>query len=66
MSTGNTVFKELESDAEVPQYLKTALVSEVDTIRNSMQVVSHFTEYLLKTMSVCISFDNDKNEEAYN
>ena len=58
METRNTIFKELESNEQVPEYLKTALVSEVDTIRNSMQVVSHFTEYFLNTLITCFSVAN--------
>lgn len=58
MESGNAIFKELESNEQVPEYLKTALVSEVDTIRNSMQVVTHFTEYFLKTLITCFSVAN--------
>lgn len=56
MQTGNTIFKELEAEVKVPEYLKTALVSEVDAIRNSMQVVTHFTEHFLNALTICISF----------
>ncbi|WP_149240932.1 hypothetical protein [Dyadobacter sp. 32] len=56
MQTGNAIFKELEADIKVPEYLKTALVSEVDTIRNSMQVVAHFTEHFLNALTISISF----------
>ena len=62
MADGNSVFKELEPDDQVPDYLKLALVAEVDTIRNSMQIVSHFTEHLLSAATVCLSID--KNEES--
>lgn len=55
MPTGRSIFKELESEEQVPEYLKRALVSEVDTIRNSMQVVSHFTEHFLGALTICIS-----------
>ncbi|HEV7382687.1 MAG TPA: hypothetical protein VGN64_22990 [Dyadobacter sp.] len=55
MPNGNTVFKELEPNEEVPAYLKRALVAEVDTIRNSMEVVTLFTEFFLKTVTVAIS-----------
>lgn len=55
MSNSNAAFKELESGEEVPEYLKKALVSEVDTIRNTMQIISHFTENLINTVTVAMS-----------
>lgn len=61
METGNTVFKELESNEQVPEYLRKALVSEVDTIRDSMQVVTHFTEFFLKTLITCFSVEKTED-----
>jgi hypothetical protein len=58
MTTGNSIFKELESNDPVPDYLKHALMSEVDTIRNTMQVVTHFTEHLLTALTFCLSTDD--------
>ena len=58
MSSGNTVFKDLESTEEVPAYLKRALVSEVNTIRDTMHVVEHFTEHFINTLIVSLSIDN--------
>ncbi|WP_221389861.1 hypothetical protein [Dyadobacter sp. NIV53] len=55
MPTGNSIFKELEPQDKVPEYLKHALVAEVDSIRNTMQVVTHFTEQLLSSLSICLS-----------
>jgi hypothetical protein len=52
MSTGNSVFKDLEPDDEVPEYLKHALVAEVDTIRNTMQIVTLFTEHFLSAITI--------------
>jgi len=60
MPTGNSIFKDLEPNDKVPEYLKHALVAEVDTIRNTMQVVTHFTEHLLKAMSFCMSAYEEK------
>ncbi|WP_373513468.1 hypothetical protein [Persicitalea sp.] len=51
----NDVFKEMESDAEVPAYLKNALVSEVDFIRDTMQIVELFTDSLFSTALMCVS-----------
>ena len=61
MTTGNLIFKELEPDDRVPEYLRHALVAEVDTIRNTMHLVTHFTEHLLTAMSFCLSaYENEK------
>ena len=62
MATGNSIFKELEPSDRVPDYLKHALVAEVDTIRNSMQIVTHFTEHFLTALTVCMSAAT--NEES--
>ena len=58
MSSGNEVFKELESKDEVPEYLKRALVSEVNTIRDTMHVIEHFTEHFLNTLVVSLSIED--------
>ena len=55
MPEGSSVFKELEPEEKLPEYLKTAIVSEVDTIRNSMLIVSHFTEHFINTVTACLS-----------
>lgn len=60
MSTVNSVFKELEPDNEVPEYLKQALVSEVDTIRNTMHVVTLFTEHFLSAITIGLSFNENE------
>jgi hypothetical protein len=61
MPTGNSVFKDLEPSDQVPEYLKHALVAEVDTIRNTMHVVTHFTEHFLTAMTISLSII--ENEE---
>jgi hypothetical protein len=58
MNSGDSIFKELESDEQAPEYLKRALISEVDTIRDSMQLVTHFTEHFLSALTICISAAN--------
>jgi hypothetical protein len=55
MRPGNSIFKELESESEVPAHLKAALISEMDIIRDSMHVATHFTEHLLSALAICIS-----------
>ncbi|GHB71372.1 hypothetical protein [Persicitalea jodogahamensis] len=51
----NDIFKELEPNAEVPAYLKNALVSEIDLIRDTIQIVELFTESLFSTALLCVS-----------
>ena len=63
MSTGNSIFKGLESTDHVPEYLKRALVSEVDTIRNTMNVITHFTEHLLTAITICLAVDEDEEPD---
>ncbi len=61
MPTGQEIFKDLESEAQVPEYLKAALVSEVDTIRDVMQVVTHFTEHFLSALTISIAVADIEN-----
>lgn len=51
----NDAFKELESDAHVPPYLKAALVSEIDLIRDTLQFVTHFTDGFFSTALASIT-----------
>lgn len=55
MPSGNSVLKELEPTDEVPEYLKRALISEVNSIRDTMTVVTHFTEHFLSALAVSLS-----------
>ena len=58
MPAGNTALKDLEPTDEVPAYLKRALISEVNTIRDTMHVVEHFTEHFLNTLVASISIED--------
>jgi hypothetical protein len=58
MSSGNTVLKDLESTDEVPAYLKRALVSEVNAIRDTMHIVEHFTEHFINALVVSLSIED--------
>ena len=59
MTNGNSIFKELEPNDTLPEYLKHAIVAEVDTIRNTMNIVTHFTEHLLTALTICIPVAED-------
>lgn len=51
----NAAFKELEPNDRVPPYLKEALVSEIDFIRDALQFVTHFTDGLFSTVLASIA-----------
>ena len=57
MERNHLLFQEMEADELPPEHLKTALVSEIDTLRNSMEVVTHFTEFLLGTFLSVLPID---------
>ena len=48
-------FKQLESDAVCPPYLKTELVSEIDLIRDTVTVIDLYVGNLLGIVSVLIT-----------
>ncbi|PWJ60134.1 hypothetical protein CLV98_101310 [Dyadobacter jejuensis] len=62
MPKGNDIFKEIAPDEKVPEYLKTALVSEVNTIRDAMHILNHFTENFLGSFVALISPDDQAPE----
>ncbi len=39
---GSDIIRQLEAEGTVPEYLKTSLVSEIDLIKDALQVVSLF------------------------
>lgn len=51
--------KDLEPDSQVPAYLKKVLVSEIDLIRDAMQIVELFTNGLLATAIQCLPDNPD-------
>lgn len=51
----NNAFKELEPDDQVPPYLKAALVSEIDFIRDTLLFVTHFTDGFFSTALASIT-----------
>ncbi|WP_025762869.1 hypothetical protein [Dyadobacter tibetensis] len=64
MPNGNDIFKEIAPDAKVPEYLKNALVSEVNAIRDAMQILNHFTENYLNTFVAVLSPDDTDDSES--
>ncbi len=40
--SNSDILKQLEAEGSVPEYLKTSLVSEIDLIKDSLQIVALF------------------------
>lgn len=55
----NEAFKELESTDHVPPYLKHALVSEINVVRDILQFVTHFTGGLFTTALTSLTEINE-------
>lgn len=59
MEDSKSIFEKLQTDETVPEYLKEALISEIDTIRDTMDIVTLFTETLFASV---ISLTNSEND----
>ncbi len=57
---GENPFKLLESDAQVPEHLKKALVSEIDTIRNGSTLIELFVSNFINTVTTSFSAGNEE------
>lgn len=57
--------KLLEAEGVVPEYLKTKLIAEIELIKDTLQVVSHFGGvFFLSAMKALTSSSlSDKNDE---
>lgn len=55
-------FKILESDARVPEHLKKALISEIDTIRNASSLVDLFVGNFVHAITASFSTENKENQ----
>ena len=63
METKNP-FKELESDAVCPPYIKTELVSEIDLIRNVMTVVELYIGDLFGMATTLVGTPNVTSDDT--
>ncbi|TDB63693.1 hypothetical protein [Arundinibacter roseus] len=59
----NSTFKNIEPQDQVPDYLKKALVSEIDMIRDTLEVVSLFTITFFDTALLCIPDETHANPQ---
>ncbi len=62
----NNPFKVLESEAQVPEELKKALVSEIDTIRNASTLIELFVGNFINTFMKSLASDSmdERNPSA--
>ncbi len=63
MSVPEHFLKDLEAEGPVPEYLKDALVSEIDFIRDTMSAVSHSVGAFLDTALMLITSTHPQEEE---
>jgi hypothetical protein len=55
-------FQQIEAEGEkAPAYLKTQLVAEIDTIRNSMELVKLFVSHFFDAAGTMVSFRGDNS-----
>ena len=55
-------FKLIEPDGQVPEHLKKALVSEIDTIRNASTLVELFVGNFINAVTASFSDGNESNQ----
>ncbi|AXE18934.1 hypothetical protein DR864_14835 [Runella rosea] len=51
----NNPFFDIDPDDKVPESLKKALVSEIDTVRNTFEIVTLFVSYFFSAAEVMIN-----------
>lgn len=62
MEDSKAIFDNLQTTDTVPEYLKEALISEIDTIRETMDIVTLFTETLFSSVIALSSPENITEE----
>jgi hypothetical protein len=55
MSEKENPFKLIESNGQVPEHLKKALVSEIDTIRNAFTLIELFVGNFINALTASLS-----------
>jgi hypothetical protein len=63
MGVPENFLKDLEAEGPVPEYLKKALVSEVDFIRDTMVVVNHSVSAFIDTAIMLVADLEDKETD---
>ncbi len=62
-NSNSDILKQLEVEGTVPEYLKTSLVSEIDLIKDSLQVVALFGGGFFTALLKAISSIPDTSQE---
>lgn len=63
MSESDNPFLLIEQNAQVPERLKNALLSEVDTIRNTSTIVELFVGNFINVLTVSFSIGSNVEEK---
>lgn len=58
----NNPFEELESEDKVPERLKKALVSEIDTIRDTMELVTLYVGHFFNAAGTIVNQNDTKSD----
>lgn len=59
MSEKENPFKLIEPNGQVPENLKKALVSEIDTIRNTSTIIELFVGNFINALTAAFSNENE-------
>ncbi|MDF7816378.1 hypothetical protein P1X15_02190 [Runella sp. MFBS21] len=57
----NEVFFDIDPDDKVPESLKRALVSEIDTVRNTLELVTLFVGHFFNVAGSAATMNNPLN-----
>lgn len=57
----NEVFFDIDPDDKVPESLKRALVSEIDTVRNTLELVTLFVGHFFNVVGSAATMNNPLN-----
>jgi hypothetical protein len=63
MSESENPFKLIEPNGQVPEHLKKALVSEIDTIRNTSTIIELFVGNFVNTLTASFSNGNAEGRD---
>jgi hypothetical protein len=63
MSDSENPFKLIEPNGQVPEHLKKALVSEIDTIRNTSAIIELFVGNFINALTASFSNGNAESRD---
>ncbi|MFN4145049.1 MAG: hypothetical protein ACK4GN_04430 [Runella sp.] len=56
-------FTDIDTDGKVPEYLKKALVAEIDTLRTTMELVTLYVGNFLTTVGKMTTIETQENTD---